>query len=240
MKASQLFGRDACFEPHDQEPAHISNGVESTVEISDFIDRIVQRRGDFEEAEIFGVDQLTGQKLSCDEVVPLVPIVATWSLEAHNRLGIALACLSKGQNFETFVMSPESAREQGNRVCLFLKDQFASKEIFERDKFWIIGNGGIRALFERQHDIDPEAVFASGALLARAHDPVGAPGYDHEPLLDDLTGKLKCHLVIWIIHGGAGRAEDADLASIAIVMEDSECVAQFFDGAVDDLEVQYV
>jgi hypothetical protein len=93
-------------------------------------------------------------------------------------------------------------------------------------------------LFEGQHYIDPEAVLASGTLLARAHDSIGASGNDHEPFLDDPTGKLECHLVVRIIRGGAGRTEDADLASIAIAMKDTEGVTQFFYGAVDDLEVQ--
>src|SRR4029078_11873284 len=137
-------------------------------------------------------------------------------------------------------MRPESAREQGNCVCLFLKDEFAGKEVFERDKLWVIGNSGIRALFEGQHDCDSEAVFSSGTFLARPHDPVGAPGYDHEPFLDDLTGKLEGHLVIRIIGGGPGRTEYADLAPIAIVMKDAEGMTQLLDGAVDDLEVQNV
>src|SRR5215510_12076445 len=102
--------------------------MESAVKTPDLIDRIVHRRGDFEQAEIFKVDQLTGQQLACDEGVPIVPIVATGSLETHDRLGIAFAGLGESQNFKPFVMCPETSWEQGNGVSLFLKDEFAGEE----------------------------------------------------------------------------------------------------------------
>ena len=59
--------------------------------------------------------------------------------------------------------------------ALFLKDEFAGEEVFERDEFRVIGDRGIRALFEGKHDVDPEAVLSPGALLARAHDSVAPP-----------------------------------------------------------------
>ncbi len=137
-------------------------------------------------------------------------------------------------------MRSEATREQCNSVRLFLKDEFAGEKVFERDELGVIGDDRIRALLEGQHNIDPEAVLAAGALLARAHDPVGAPGNDHKPFPDDLTGKLEGHLVVRIIRGGAGRTEDADFSPVAIIMKDTEGVTQFFYGAVDDLEVQDV
>ena len=240
MKPGHLLGGNARFQPHGQEPAYISNGMESAIETSDLVDRVVYGRGDFEQAEIFMIDKSAGQKLACDEGVPVVPIVAAWSLEAHDRLRIALASLGEGQNFKAFIMCPEAAGKQGNGVGFFLKDEFTGKEVFERDKFGVIGNCGIRTLLEGQHNIDPEAVFAPGALLACAHDPIGAPGNDHEPFLDDPTGKLEGHLVVWIIRSRASRTEDADLAPTAIAMKDAESMTQFFDGAVDDLEIQDV
>ena len=174
------------------------------------------------------------------KAVPFVPIVAAGGLKAHDRLGIAFAGLGEGQNFKAFIMRPETAGKQGNGVGFFLKDEFAGKEVFERDEFGVIGDRGVRALLEGQHNIDPEAVFASGALLARAHDSVCAPGNDHEPFLDDPTGKLEGHLVVRIIRSRAGRTENADLAPIAIALKDAERMAQFFYGAVDDLEIQDV
>lgn len=175
MKTGHVFRGNACFQPHSQEPAHIANGMESAVKASDLIDRVVHGRGDFEQAEIFRIDQLAGQELASDEGVPVVPIVAAGSLETHDRLGIALAGLGEGQDFKTFIMRPETAWEQGNGVGLFLKDEFAGKKVFERDELRVIGDRGIRALFEGEHNIDPEAVLAPGALLAGAHDPVGPP-----------------------------------------------------------------
>ena len=240
MKPGHLLGGNARFQPHGQEPAYISNGMESAIETSDLVDRVVYGRGDLEQAEIFMIDKSAGQKLACDEGVPVVPIVAAWSLEAHDRLGIALASLGEGQNFKAFIMCPEAAGKQRNGVGFFLENQFTGKEVFERDKFGVIGNCGIRTLLEGQHNIDPEAVFAPGALLACAHDPICAPGNDHEPFLDDPTGKLEGHLVVGIVRVGASRTEDADLASIAIAMEDAEGMTQFFDGAIDDLEIQDV
>jgi len=81
-------------------------------------------------------------------------------------------------------------------------------------------------------------LFSRLAPSWHAHDPVCPSGDDHEPFLDDLPGKLEGHLVVWVIRGGAGRPEDADLAPIAVVMKDAEGMTQFFDGPVDDLEVQ--
>ena len=214
--------------------------MEPAIETSDLIDRLVYGRGDFEQAEIFMINKPTGQKLACDEGVPVVPIVAAWSLEAYDRLRIALSSLGEGENFKAFIMCPEAAGKQRNSIGLFLKDEFAGKEVFERDELGVIGDRGIRALFEGQHNIHPEAILASGTLLACAHDPIGTPGNDHEPFLDDPTGKLESHLVVGIVRVGASRTEDTDLASIAIAMEDPEGMTQFFDGAIDDLEIQDV
>src|SRR5262249_15890761 len=119
-------------------------------------------------------------------------------------------------------MGPEPAWEQGDGIGLFLKDEFAGEEVFERDELGVVGDRSIRALFEGQHNIDPEAIIASGAFLASAHDSVGSSGNDHEPFLDNLKGKLEGHLVVRIIRGGAGRAENTDLAPIAIGMKDAE------------------
>lgn len=240
MKDGHLFGGDGGFKPHGQQAPDIPDGVESAIEVFDFLNGLVHGCGDFEEAEIFRVDQFTSQQLARDEAVPVVPIVAPRSLEADDRLRVALAGLGEGQNLKAFVMRSKAAWEQGNRIGLFLKDQFSREEVFEGDELGIIGNRGIRALLEGQHDVHPEAVFAAGALLTCAHNPVSPSGNDHESFFDDLTGKLEGHLIVGVIRGRAGRSEDADLAPIAVVMEDAEGMAQFFDGPVDDLQVQGV
>ena len=225
MKGGHLFGGDGGFEPHGQQTPDIPDGMESAVEVFDFLDGLVHGCGDFEQAEIFRVDQFTSQQLARDEAVPVVPIVAPGSLETDDRLRIALAGLGQGQNLKAFVMRAKAAREQGNRIGLFLKDQFACEEVFECDEFGVIGNRGIRALLEGQHDVHPEAVLAAGTLLTGAHDPVSPSGNDHESFFDDLTGKLEGHVIVGVIRGRAGRSEDADLASIAVVMKDAEGVA---------------
>ena len=111
MKAGYLLWGYAGFQPHGQEPTHISNGMESAVKVPNLIDRVFHGRGDFEQAEIFRVDQLTGQELACDEGVPVVPIVATGGLETYDRLGIAFASLGEGLNFTPFILRPDTARE---------------------------------------------------------------------------------------------------------------------------------
>ena len=78
--------------------------MESAIEVFDFIDGLVHGCGDFEEAEVFRIDQFTSQQLARDEAVPVVPIVAPGSLEADDRLRVALAGLGEGQTLKTFVM----------------------------------------------------------------------------------------------------------------------------------------
>src|SRR5690242_17710007 len=143
MNRRHLLGRNTALQPHGQLPTDISNRMKPCVKGSDFIDRLVDRTGDFKEGQIFRADKASIQQLALDKAVPVVPIVAAGSLEADNRLRIALAGLRESQDFEAFVMGAEAAWKERDRVGFLLKDQFSGEEILEGDQFRIIRNRGV-------------------------------------------------------------------------------------------------
>ena len=121
----------------------------SLVKQTDFRDGIFHIVDDGKEGEIFGVDQAPLQQLLGDKRVPVVPIVAPRSLEAHDRFRVALAGLHKGENLKSFIVGAESPGEQRDRVGFFLKHELAREEVLEGDEFGVIGNDGVGALARR-------------------------------------------------------------------------------------------
>src|SRR5512146_2108710 len=129
MDLRDLVGRNAGFQSHCQLPSDVPDRVEPSVEGRYFFNRFVDRCGDFEKIEILGIDQFAIQELPVDEAGPLVPVVTARSLEADDRLGIALAGLGKGQNLKSFVVGSEAAGEERNCVGFLLEDQFPGEEV---------------------------------------------------------------------------------------------------------------
>ena len=90
------------------------------VKQTDFGDGIFHIVNDREEGEILGIDQAPFQQLFGDEGVPVVPVVASRSLQAYDRFRVAFAGLHKRENFKAFIVGAESRRETGRlRAILF-------------------------------------------------------------------------------------------------------------------------
>src|SRR5437867_3971606 len=119
------------------------------VEGLDLLDRRLLRVQDLQQAEVFLVDQSSRQELVCEELVPAVPIITAWSLEADDRLRVALAGLGECQHLEPFVMRAESTGKKRDRVGFLLEHQLSREEVFEGDQFRVIRNDGISSLLER-------------------------------------------------------------------------------------------
>src|SRR5262245_58296410 len=156
MNRRDLFGRNRTIESHGQLASDVSDRVEAFIEGTDFIDRLIDRTRDLEKTEIFGTDQLSIQQLAPDKAVPVVPIVAAGSLKTEDGLRIALPGLGERQDFKAFIMGPEAAGKECDRIRFFLENQFSCEEVLEGDQFGIVGNCRVGPLFEWQHDIHAE------------------------------------------------------------------------------------
>src|SRR5690348_8547114 len=240
MNHRDLLGRNTAFQPHGQLATDISNRMEPCIKGSDFIDRLVDRTRDFKEGQIFRADEASIQQLARDKAVPVIPIAAAGSLEADNRLRIALAGLREGQDFEAFVMGAKAAGKERARVGFLLKNQFSGEERLEGNQYRIVPNRGVGTLLKRQHDVHAEAVLPAGSFLGGAHDAVCSTGDDHKALFDDPAAKVEGNLVVRVVGCGTGRSKNTDLFPAMVVTEYAECMAELFHCSVDDFEVERV
>ena len=121
---------------------------------------------------------------------------------------------------------------------LFLEHEFAGEEVFEGDELRVIGDDGVGALLEGQHDIHAETMLTAGAFLRRSHDAVCAAGDGHVPLFHHSPGELKGQLIVGIVGRRACRSEHADLQSVPVALEYSKGMPQFLQRPIHDFEVQ--
>jgi len=134
----------------------------------------------------------------------------------------------------------EAAGKQRDGVGFLHEQQLPCEEIFEGDQLGIIRDDRIRALLERQHDVDAEAALPPGPLLAGPHDPVGPTGDHHVPSPGQEPSESVRQLIIGIIGRRPGRTEQADFGPVAVRVEDFECVAKFFQRPIQDLDVERI
>ena len=96
---------------------------------------------------------------------------------------------------------------------------------------------GIGLLLERQQDVDADALFASGADVARLHDAAGRAGDDHPARLGDAAAELDRRRIGRIARRQPRRAEHRHLAQMPIRREHLEAVAQLLEGRAEQLDV---
>src|SRR5262249_32415535 len=118
-------------------------------------------------------------------------------------------------------MRAETAGEKGEGVALFDEHQLAREEEMERHVLRVALDEAGRDLLERELDIPPDALRASGALVPRLHDALARAGDYHETIGGDQLGELARERIIRIGLWGAGGAEDADFSHRAIRREES-------------------
>jgi len=168
------------------------------------------------------------------------PEITTGGIDHDERDDVGFPCLHQGERFEGFVHGAEPAREKGDGIGVFDEVEFAGEEIFEGEKFGIPANGFVGFLFEREFDVEGEAVFASCACLGGAHDAFSPTGDDHiASFLHELA-----EAVGRFIGGGcglgAGGSEDGDFFDTAIRGEDLVGVFDFAHDAFELFEVALI
>ena len=97
----------------------------------------------------------------------------------------------------------------------------------------------IGALFEREANVQTEAVVPTGAFLRGTHDAVAAARDDHKAVLDGLAAHLLGHLEFGGFRREPGGAEDRDFATVGIGLENLGGVTQLFQCPDDELDVGY-
>ena len=168
------------------------------------------------------------------------PEIATGGIDHDERDDVGFACLHQSERFEGFVHGAESAREEGDGIGVFDEVEFAGEEIFEGEKFAIAANGFVGFLFEREFDVEGEAVFASCACLGGAHDSFPPARDDHIAcLLHELTEAVG-RFVCGGCRLGAGGSEDRDFFDTAIRGEDLVGVLDFAHDAFELFEVTLI
>jgi hypothetical protein len=76
--------------------------------------------------------------------------------------------------------------------------------------------------------------------LGSTHNAIGTTGNDHEPRSHNGLGELVGQLIIGIVGGSPCRSKNAYFLTIPIPMEYTEGMAEFFDRAVDDFDIQEI
>lgn len=168
------------------------------------------------------------------------PEIAAGGIDHDERDDVGFARLHQSERFEGFVHGAEPAREEGDGIGVFDEVEFAGEEIFEGEKFAIAADGFVGFLFEREFDVEGEAVFAACASLGRAHNAFASAGDDHiASFLHELA-----EAVGRFISGGCGLStsgsEDGDFFDTAIRGEDLVGVFDFAHDAFELFEVALI
>ena len=168
------------------------------------------------------------------------PEIAAGGIDHDERDDVGFPCLHQSERFEGFVHGAEPARKEGDGIGVFDEVEFAGEEIFEGEKFGIPADGFVGFLFEREFDVEGEAVFASCACLGGAHDSFSPAGDDH---IASFLHKLAEAVGRFIGGGcglGTGGSEDGDFFDTAIRGEDLVGVLDFAHDAFELFEVALI
>ena len=237
LDAGQLLRRQRLLQPNDQIVAHVADAVIVAVEVPHLADGFVHVVGDLVEAQIVLADQAAGEELLLDVVLPVCPVIAAGGIDEDDRHRHRFARLHEREHFESFVHRPKSAGKQRDRVAGSHEHQLAREEIAEVDQLRIVGDEVIGRLLERQANRQPEGRIGPRAAMPGGHDSAARAGDDHPSRGGHRLSELRRLLVIGMAFGRAGRAENADLAHIAIRRKNLQRIAQLLERVVDQFDV---
>ena len=222
-------------ESHNHGLSHEPHGMIGSIKRLDFLDCSIFRGTNCKETQILRIDELSREQLVFDKGHPLIPIIAVGVLEADNRLRRTLPRLGQCQNFKSFIVRAEPTWKQRNGFGLLHKHEFSSEEVFQVNEFRVIGDDGVGTLFKGEHDVDAETLITTGPFLARLHDSISPTGDHHVAGFYHTPSKLDREEIVRVLGKRSGGSERGDFWARAVFLEHAEPMAQFLDGAIDNL-----
>src|SRR3989338_4809401 len=144
--------------------------VLAVVPAVDHIQRLFCRLDDLEQLQIcFGNHARLGQHVPVDHLVPPLPS------EQHERDFLHPARLHQGQAFEHLIHRAKAARKDADRPRPHQEVHLADREVVKVEG-QIRRDIGVRRLFMRQHDVQPDGLAACirRPAVARLHHPRSA------------------------------------------------------------------
>ena len=130
--------------------------------------------------EVVGQDVMIGFKVVVNKVQRALPECSARHVQQHHRYQRRLTRLNQGQHLQHFIQRAEPSRAHDQPVGLFDEEQFAGEEEVKRQQIGGAKNGGVGALFERQGDVEAQAVIRPSAFVRSCHDASTAARDDHE------------------------------------------------------------
>ena len=200
----------------EHDVSDVAVGVEVVVEVDHFAAGEFEIVGNFEKGEVFFGDETISEQVFAHIFFESFPEIATGGVDHDQGDDIGFPCLHEGEGFEGFVHGAEAAWEEGDGIGVFDEVEFAGEEVFEGEKFGIAADGFVGFLFEREFDVEGEAVFAACASLGGAHDAFASAGDDHIASFLHELAEAVGRFVTWAGGLGTGGPEDGNFFDTAI------------------------
>jgi len=174
--------------------------VEVVVEVDDFTTGEFEIICNLKKSKVLFGDEAVTQKVFAEIFFEGLPEVSTWGVDHDQGDDVRFSGLHQSERFEGFVHGAEPSREESDCVGVFDEVELAGEEVFEGEKLAVPPNRFVGFLFEREFNIEGEAVFAACSGLSSAHNAF-TPSCDHHiaGLLHELAKLVGCFV------RGAGR-----------------------------------
>jgi len=178
VESDQGPGGDLSLQADDHDVPDVTVRVEVVVEVDDFTTGEFEIIRNLEEGKVLLRDETVAQKVFAEIFFEGLPEIATGGVDHDQGDDVRFPCLHQGERFEGLVHGAEPSREESDGIGVFDEVELAGEEIFEGEKLAVPPNGFIGFLFEREFNIEGEAVLAACSGLSRAHNSL-TPSSDH-------------------------------------------------------------
>ena len=145
------------------------------VELNDLIHGLFHRVAELEEGEIFVRDVAEVEHVIPNELHPGFPIPAVRLIEQDHRNDARLASLDERQHLKTFIHRAEAPGKESERECLLHQVQFAGEEVIEVYELAVAIDNRVSPLFEREPNVEAEAIFPASPRCAAPMIPSPPP-----------------------------------------------------------------
>ena len=191
--------------------------VKQPVEVADAGHRLLGRVGFAQQVAVFWGDHAAGGQPFVEIPLPAAPEAVVFGGEQHQGDRWGAAGLNQGERFEQLIEGAEAPRQYHQGIALPQEEQLAGEEIAKVQQPAIAAaHKAIGVLLERQIDVEADAGFAAGTAVGGLHDAAAGSGHHLEAGFNSTAGQLLGQAVAGVAGDGAGRAEDGDLAGVAM------------------------